>query len=77
MFRRNSDLLRKVAETEARESDLAVVKGLLAKDNTEKSGLPGAIDANDADFVGRLKVKIAVVVDDFRTVGKMKMGSFH
>lgn len=77
MLGRDGDDLRKIAKAEVFELDCAVVKLLLAEDNSKKSGLPSTIYADYADFVAGFKMKIAVVVDDFGAVGELETGSFH
>lgn len=47
----NGDFLRQIAETKARQSDFAIIKLLLTKNNTEESGLPCAVNTNDTNFV--------------------------
>lgn len=77
MFGRNGDFLRKIANTLAAKFDFAVIKLLLAENNAKKSGFAGAVDADNADFVARLGMEIAIVVNDFGAVGEMEIGGFH
>lgn len=74
---RDSDFLRQETQAKFGKFDFAVVELLFPKNNTEKSGLAGAVHANYSDLVAGFEMEITVIVDDFGAVGEVEVGGFH